>query len=67
MSALLHGGTVTLTVSDDGGGLGEQGAHRHGGFGVIGMRERAALAGGRLEVAGGEDGGTSVVLEVPVG
>jgi signal transduction histidine kinase len=62
-----HDGTVTLEISDDGAGLGARGAHRAGGFGVLGMRERAVLAGGRLEIAGREHGGTSVVLEVPVG
>jgi signal transduction histidine kinase len=62
-----HDGTVTLEISDDGAGLGAQGAQRAGGFGVLGMRERAVLAGGRLEIAGREHGGTSVVLEVPVG
>jgi signal transduction histidine kinase len=57
----LH--TVTLTVADDGVGLPAgrlDSAERHGRFGVVGMRERAELAGGSLTVGPREGGGTVV-------
>jgi two-component system, NarL family, sensor histidine kinase UhpB len=55
---------LVLCVSDDGRGM-PRGASRNGG--VRGMRERAVLVGGELEVTPGRDRGTTVRLHVPVG
>jgi two-component system, NarL family, sensor histidine kinase UhpB len=45
------GGALVVRIEDDGGGLGMGGANGAGsGFGIIGMRERAELLGGSLEV-----------------
>jgi two-component system sensor histidine kinase UhpB len=57
------GGDVVLTVADDGRGI-PVGAD---GTGLRGMRERAALVGGSLDVRRREGGGTSVTLRVPAG
>ena len=54
-----------LSVADDGRGVAEGALHDLGGVG--GMRERAMLIGGRLQIARGPLGGTEVRLEVPVG
>lgn len=54
---------VTLTVSDDGRGLGPDAAD---GFGLAGMRDRLRSAGGRLAVGPGPDGGTRLCARVPV-
>ena len=48
-------GGVRVTVSDDGHGTG--GRHREG-LGLTGLRERAALLGGRLELRGDVPGFT---------
>ncbi|AXK34002.1 sensor histidine kinase [Streptomyces armeniacus] len=59
---------LTLTVTDDGGG-GEDGhvpSAPGGGFGLIGMRERARSAGGRLEAGRRPGGGFAVTAELPV-
>jgi signal transduction histidine kinase len=57
---------VTVTVVDDGrGGVGDD-AMSAGGFGLIGMRERADAVGGALSVESGASGGTSVHVRVPV-
>jgi signal transduction histidine kinase len=56
-------GEVTLTVSDDGRGLGADAAD---GFGLAGMRDRVRSAGGTLEVGPGDDGGTTLCARVPV-
>lgn len=56
-------GEVTLTVSDDGRGLGPDAAD---GFGLAGMRDRVRSAGGTLAVGPGEDGGTTLCARVPV-
>jgi two-component system NarL family sensor kinase len=62
-----RGATVTLLVKDDGRGFSPQAARRGDGQGLIGMRERAKLLGGRLEVHSAPGEGTRVVARVPVG
>ena len=57
-------GKAVLSVADDGRGVADGALHDAGGIG--GMRERAMLAGGRLEIGRGELGGTEVRLEVPL-
>jgi signal transduction histidine kinase len=67
-------GRVTATVTDDGEGLPEGGASRartpdeelKGGFGVSGMRERAELVGGEVELVPGPGGGATMRLTVPL-
>lgn len=59
------GDTLRLEVVDNGAGMpadlsGET-------IGIEGMRERALLAGGRLSIGPGPEGGTAVVLEIPIG
>jgi signal transduction histidine kinase len=56
-------GEVTLTVSDDGEGLGPDAAD---GFGLAGMRDRVRSVGGRLAVGPGSGGGTTLCARVPV-
>ncbi|HSX68672.1 HAMP domain-containing sensor histidine kinase [Nocardioides sp.] len=57
-----RGNQLVLRVADDGRGAGsfEEGA------GIQGMRERAQMAGGRLELSQRPGGGTVVELELPV-
>ena len=57
-----HDGEVVVEVRDDGAGFRPDAATR--GYGLIGMRERVQLAGGRLEIDTGERG-TCVRAEVP--
>jgi signal transduction histidine kinase len=60
---------LRMTVSDDGRGipnstdLGRFVARGH--FGLAGMRERAAMIGGHLDVQSAQDYGTVVILEMP--
>jgi signal transduction histidine kinase len=51
-----------IEVSDEGRGLASD---RSGGYGLVGMRERAAGIGGRLEVVSTEGQGTTVFLFGP--
>jgi two-component system sensor histidine kinase UhpB len=53
---------VILRVTDDGSGL----DGTRSGSGIRGMRERALLVGGALEVGTGPEGGAEVRLTVPV-
>jgi signal transduction histidine kinase len=57
--------TLELGVEDDGRGFAPSTAERPGGYGLIGMRERAEIGGGSLVVDG--SGGTSVRLSLPIG
>jgi len=58
------GGKIKLTVSDDGVGF-EPGKLENGGhFGLAGMRDRAQLAGGELEVKSAPGAGTTVRFTV---
>jgi two-component system, NarL family, sensor histidine kinase DevS len=57
--------TVTLVVHDDGKGF-DQASARDGSLGLVGMRERVALLGGRLAVESSEGAGTMLKAEVPV-
>ncbi len=67
-------GKVTASVTDDGDGLPEGGPSRprtpgeelKGGFGVSGMRERAELVGGELELVPAQGGGATMRLTVPL-
>jgi signal transduction histidine kinase len=62
---------LRMTVTDDGRGipnstnLGRFVAQGH--FGLVGMRERAAMIGGTLDIQSALDYGTAVVLEIPTG
>jgi signal transduction histidine kinase len=55
-------GHVSLVIEDDGIGF-EPGA-AEGGFGLIGMRERAALIGATLEIESAEGQGTTILLRM---
>jgi signal transduction histidine kinase len=56
--------TVTAVVDDDGDGFGPDA--NGAGLGLLGMRERLALVGGRLKVESGAGAGTTIVATVPV-
>jgi two-component system, NarL family, sensor histidine kinase DevS len=58
-------GAVKAVVEDDGQGF-DPAEQTDDGYGLMGMRERLALLGGRLEVESGHDGGTTIAAEVPV-
>ncbi len=63
VSVIQRGGEVNLTVADDGQGFDEDVPSE--GFGLTGMRERVALANGRLELSSSSEG-TVVTVSVPV-
>jgi two-component system NarL family sensor kinase len=53
-------GLVSLTVSDDGVGLDPGRIARHGGLGLVMMRERATQLNGRFDVERAPGGGTTI-------
>jgi signal transduction histidine kinase len=72
VSVIERDGVVRATVLDDGQGLpdtgrlGPRGDGLEGGFGMAGMRERAELVGGELELSPAPGRGTMVSLSVPL-
>lgn len=62
----LQEGVLMLTVSDNGRGFNTLDLTESEGLGIAGMRERAGLVGGVLEVCSSPDMGTQVFLRAPV-
>ena len=58
-------GRVRLIVSDEGVGFRLRGARRRG-FGLVGIEDRARLAGGRATIKSTPGGGTVVTVTVPL-
>ena len=60
---------LRMTITDDGRGIPDStDLHRfvaEGHFGLAGMRERASMIGGTLDVQSAPDYGTAVILEIP--
>jgi PAS domain S-box-containing protein len=59
-------GQLTLSVSDNGKGIKVEKISGTESLGLLGMRERAHLVGGEMEVKGREGNGTVVVVRVPL-
>ena len=59
-----EGAVLTLTVRDDGLGFDPQRSERTGHYGLAGMNERAALAGGELHIESQPGEGTNVQLTI---
>jgi signal transduction histidine kinase len=73
VAAAREGSAIRVAVTDDGRGLpaggapsGPRGDGLKGGFGLSGMRERAELVGGELELAPAPGQGTTVRLTIPL-
>jgi len=60
-------GGIRMRIADDGVGIGDQALKKSRTHGLVGMRERAHLVGGRLSVQRGADGrGTVVEVTLPL-
>lgn len=58
-------GTLTLSVSDNGKGVSDEDRPARGSFGLMGMRERAAMLGGELRVHSRSGAGTLIEIVIP--
>lgn len=61
---LIYNGHVTLTIEDDGIGFDMKLKEPTGHFGLIGMKERAEIAGGSLKIESEKNKGTKVILTI---
>jgi signal transduction histidine kinase len=60
-------GDLALEVRDNGIGIGPQAVTKPNALGVLGMRERAALVEGHLDISGSPGKGTVLSVRIPVG
>lgn len=58
-----EGGEFVLTIRDDGRGITPI---EKSGLGILGMRERVRLVGGKIEIRGVEGSGTTIAVRVPI-
>lgn len=58
--------TIRLRVQDDGKGISDSQQVDRKSLGLLGMKERAFLAGGRLRITGGPGTGTTVEVDIPL-
>ncbi|MBI5842826.1 MAG: sensor histidine kinase [Chloroflexi bacterium] len=61
---LSNNGLTTLTIQDNGIGFDSNARTPTGHFGLVGMKERAELAGGRLTIESEKGRGTKVTLKI---
>ena len=66
VSLNLSNGEVVLSITDDGDGFDTVNAKHNPGLGVISMKERARIAGGRFSIESRLGAGTRVEIIVPV-
>lgn len=59
-------GEFILSISDDGQGMRDSETSGSRSLGLIGMRERAHLIGGKIDIKGNEGCGTNVILRIPM-
>jgi signal transduction histidine kinase len=59
-------GAFVLTIKDDGRGIKEQEKSAQSSIGLLGMRERAHLIGGDIDITGVDGEGTTVTLRLPI-
>jgi PAS domain S-box-containing protein len=60
------GGELVLTISDNGRGITEDEKSGQHSLGLLGMRERAHLIGGKISINGIKGRGTVIVVRVPI-
>jgi signal transduction histidine kinase len=61
-----EGGELALTVRDNGVGFPSDLQHNDGRYGLLGIRERAYMLGGRLEVDNPPGGGGRLTVRLPL-
>ncbi len=61
-----EGGRLVLQVKDNGAGISEDQINSPKSLGIIGMRERAELLGGKIEIRSAPNQGATVTLRVPI-
>ncbi|NOH03378.1 MAG: sensor histidine kinase [Chloroflexi bacterium] len=61
-----HNGLLEMEIKDDGCGFDVSGQGKSGHYGLVGMRERARLAGGTLDIQSKPHEGTTLKVRLPL-
>jgi signal transduction histidine kinase len=61
-----EGGNLILRVEDDGVGISDTDRAKPHSHGLRGIAERAAMFGGTVAIEGAPDGGTTVIVQIPL-
>ena len=56
----------TISIEDNGIGITEENLNNKQSFGILGIKERAKMLGGTLEIIGTEGRGTKLILKLPL-
>jgi signal transduction histidine kinase len=59
-------GELVLTVRDDGAGFSPDTSHKPNSYGLIGLRERVYLLGGKVRIDSAPDDGTRIEVRLPL-
>jgi signal transduction histidine kinase len=59
-------GEFILTIRDNGRGIRDEEKSGQRTLGLLGMRERAHLIGGKIEITGSDGKGTVVIVRIPI-
>ncbi len=59
-------GILTMDIKDNGVGLPKELSEKSGGLGILGMKERAQILGGGLEIISIDNSGTEVIVNIPI-
>ena len=62
-----HAGELVLSVQDNGVGFSAKSMHQEGSHGLMGIRERAYMLGGKLEISESPKGGGRIDVRLPIG
>ena len=63
----VNSGALEITIEDDGRGITDAARTAPDAYGLIGMKERAVVLGGSVEVSRGQERGTVVAARIPLG
>lgn len=62
----VNDGLLELLISDNGRGITRKDTRKTGSFGILGIKERINLLGGKVTIAGRKDKGTTIRVRVPL-
>jgi signal transduction histidine kinase len=62
----LTGSIVELKIRDNGKGITRSDIRKAGSFGLLGIRERTSLLGGRMNIGGRRNKGTVIRVRIPI-
>ena len=65
-SVVEKGRSIELVIRDNGRGITREESAKPGSYGLLGMRERAGMLGGKVRVVGSPRHGTAVLARIPV-